>query len=145
MKKITFLFLLFTTVSFSQVSTTIDEYNYLVKGYKIALESGLDMKKGYGFREVSSYNEKNYSFSFYQFVRTGTNEVCATMVSATSKLWGNQYYLCIPLNNSDLYSAYIQNLKLWDKEILVAYSTALSSYLNLYNDSQNDKKLSLIK
>ena len=137
MKRITFLLLLLSSLAYSQVSTTSDEYNYLTKGYKIAMESGLDLKKGYGFIEVSTYDDPLYSFSFNQFVRTNNNEVCAIMVSAYSKLWGNKYYYCIPLNNLDLYSLYMDNLKKWDKDILVAYSGALSSYLNLYNNYQN--------
>lgn len=138
MKKITFVLLLLSSFAFSQVSTTNDEYNYLTKGYKIALDSGLDLKKGYGFIEVSSYNEQNYKFVFNQFIRMDTKEVCAIFVFAQSKVWGNNYYLCIPLNNSELLPLYVDNLKKWDKEILVAYSTALSSYLNIYNNYQNN-------
>ena len=141
MKKITLLLFMFSSLCYSQVSTSVDEYNYLTKGYKIAVDSGLDLKKGYGFREVASHNELNYKFSFNQFVRTGTNEVCAILVYANSKLWGNSYYICIPLNNSDLYSLYVANLKTWDKEILIAYSTALSSYINVYNDLLNESKI----
>ena len=137
MKKITFLLLLISSFAYSQVSTTLDEYNYLTKGYKIAIDSGLDLKNGYGFIEISSHNELNYQFSFNQFIRTDTKEVCAIMVSAYSKLWGNKYYICIPFNNSDLLSLYVNNLKQWDKDILVAYSTALSSYINIYNNYQN--------
>ncbi len=141
MKKITFLLLFLTTFSYSQVSTTIDEYNYLTKGYKIAVDSGLDLKKGYGFREVSTHNEANYKFTFNQFVRTDTNKVCAIMVTAYSKFWGNFYYLCIPINNSDLHSLYIDKLKIWDKDILIAYSNALTEYLNVYTNAQNDMKI----
>jgi len=33
--------------SIKTLGTTLEEYNYITKGYKVQIESGLDMKKGY--------------------------------------------------------------------------------------------------
>jgi hypothetical protein len=38
-----------------ETKTTIEEYNYVTKGYKIQLESGLDMKRGYSVKDLSTY------------------------------------------------------------------------------------------
>ena len=43
---------LFACFSFSQ--TTLEEYNYISKGYKIQLESGLDMKRGYLLEDIDA-------------------------------------------------------------------------------------------
>lgn len=49
----TLLLLAFVSNSFGQLAnielspTTEEEYNYLTKGYRVQLESGLDMKKNY--------------------------------------------------------------------------------------------------
>jgi hypothetical protein len=53
------LFLLLTcTVLYAQ--TTEEEFNYITKGYKIQLESGLDMKKGYELKEIAYQNSNVY-------------------------------------------------------------------------------------
>jgi len=49
----TIIILVLCENSFSQ-STTQEEYNYITKGYKIQVESGLDMKKGYILTELGN-------------------------------------------------------------------------------------------
>ncbi len=44
------IMLFLSSVSYSQ--TTLEEYNYVTKGYKVQVESGLDMKKGYRFEDI---------------------------------------------------------------------------------------------
>jgi hypothetical protein len=46
-------FVLLSTGAFAQ--TTLEEYNYLTKGYRVQIESGLDMKKGYTFSDIPSF------------------------------------------------------------------------------------------
>ena len=54
MKKI-LLTLATITVSITlQAQTTVEEYNYVSKGYKVQLESGLDMKKGYEMIDLNN-------------------------------------------------------------------------------------------
>ncbi len=55
-KKFLLTAILLTTFFFSNklnAQTTLEEYNYLTKGYKVQIESGLDMKKGY---EIELYD-----------------------------------------------------------------------------------------
>jgi hypothetical protein len=56
---VSLLFTIFTSTVFSQ--TSLEEYNYVTKGYKVQIESGLDMKKGYEIQNVdkSSTSERN--------------------------------------------------------------------------------------
>ena len=56
MKKLVFSFLLIfnSIMVFSQLApweTTLEEYNYITKGYAVQLEQGLDMKAGYEFND----------------------------------------------------------------------------------------------
>lgn len=75
--------------------TTEEEYNYVTKGYKIQIESGLDMKKGYYFKDIK-ISEPNKSGiqkypQFKHLYREGEAFPCATlMILSKSK------YLCIP-------------------------------------------------
>ncbi len=50
---ITIIFCIASFITLGQ--TTETEYNYVTKGYKIQLESGLDMKKGYRFEDLDTW------------------------------------------------------------------------------------------
>ncbi len=47
---------MFSTKVHSQ--TTLEEYNYVTKGYHVQLTSGLDMKKGYEFEDIDKKGTK---------------------------------------------------------------------------------------
>ena len=55
--------------------TTIEELNYLNKGYKYQQDMGLDMKKGYELKEINEFNAQIYSgdrsMSFYGLFKEG--------------------------------------------------------------------------
>lgn len=129
MKKITLLFLLFSAFSYSQ--TTEQEYNYLTKGLKDAIDKGLDLKQGYELQDFYTHNEQFYSFNFSLFVDTKTKKTKGILVIADSKVWGNRYYLCIPQDNPQLAKKYADYLEGWDKDILKSYSLALTDILGL--------------
>ena len=57
----------FSVTLFGQ--TTEEEYNYLTKGYKVQIESGLDMKKGYEFKDLAN----DYT-QFYKTISGGLFE-----------------------------------------------------------------------
>lgn len=68
----------FSVTLFGQ--TTEEEYNYLTKGYKVQIESGLDMKKGYEFKDLANDYTQFYKtisggfsnrFSLYSWKHTG--------------------------------------------------------------------------
>ena len=82
--------------------TTQEEYNYITKGYKTQVESGLDMKKGYnlinlGSSSLSIGNEKRVT-EFKGLVKDGQTKPCAIMMiyKRTDISNGAVYYICIP-------------------------------------------------
>ena len=91
MRKILFITMIFISVnSFTQ--TTLEEWNYITKGYKIQLESGLDMKKGYELIFDKKQSEGKTQVNFYFLRKTSINKNVAIMVYVPS---ANAYY-CIP-------------------------------------------------
>lgn len=143
MKKITLLLLLFVSVSYSQDNpngTTLQEYNYMTKGYKIQLDSGLDEKKGYHVTDIETVTSGSYIFNFKNLVRLSTGDSAGIIVVATSTLWGNVYYLSIPIDNVDLLSDFNSKVDLWDEPMTTAYSVA-STYMfsNLFKFYNKNK------
>lgn len=127
MKKITLFLLFITSLTYSQ--TTVEEYNYVTKGYAETIAKGLDLKKGYSLNEVYHYTDTNYDFLFKSLTNDKTKKTSCIMVIANSRVWGNKYYLCMPIGNGDLEKKYKEQLSLWDAPILSAYSLALSQIL----------------
>jgi len=92
------------TSSFGQ--TTQEEYNYITKGYKVQLESGLDMKKGYSFADlgnsaVTSGTEKRTT-EFKALLKEGQSKPVAIMMiyRRTDISNGAVMYVCIPSQDS---------------------------------------------
>lgn len=92
----------------SNCQTTQEEYNYITKGYKVQIESGLDMKKGYSLKDLGDWGlnkgtEKRSCF-FKALIREGQSKPCAIMMiyKRTDISNGAEYYICIPsINSSD--------------------------------------------
>lgn len=87
--------------------TTLEEYNYLTKGYKTAREQGLDIKSGYKLdlvfkdtQKVESISNYNLICNFYNFSKIDNNkETRAILVLVT--IGKGTFYLCIPKEKSD--------------------------------------------
>ncbi len=105
----------------SQVTgTTLEEYNYLTKGYKVQIESGLDMKNGYALNPLNTYQynfsdlfgEYNYTFEFKQLSLTSTGEQRAILL-IIKKSGKTLYYVAIPNKYSDsqLWNSYASSLR----------------------------------
>ena len=128
MKTIIYLILFCPLISVAQHTTTDIEYNYLTKGYKTDLAEGRDIKSGYRMDPMGQeYAIGAYTFQFSAFTKIDEKAVAAVLVVAKSKTWGNVYYLCIPLNNQQLYGLYLQELEKWDASISRAYSYLAST------------------
>jgi len=89
--------------------TTQEEYNYITKGYKIQIESGLDMKKGYRFVDMGKSITTTWNrpvelreCSFMGLVRDGQTKPCAIMMIYKRTDIPNSavYYICIPSDNA---------------------------------------------
>ena len=92
--------ILISTIALSQ--TTLEEYNYLSKGYKIQIESGLDMKKGYNIEDVGDWSiffdsrkfSRNASFKF--LYKEGIDKPVATLMIQKRSDTDHVVYYCIP-------------------------------------------------
>ncbi len=125
-----FAFTMTALIAYCQPSpTTEEEYNYVTKGYQTQLSQGLDMKKGYSFKDHGALVAGNYAFTFKILTRDAKKEMAAIMVIAKSAVSGNSYYLCIPHGNPDLAKKYNESISNWDSAILLEYSRTLSTYL----------------
>ena len=95
--------------------TTEEEYNYLTKGYKIQVDNGLDMKKGYSFVNMGPKSGFSLSFTesfglkttivtrtikFKGLVRDGEEKVCAILCICEREDTGFKQYICIPSYNA---------------------------------------------
>ena len=149
MRKITLFFVLFSAFSYAQdepTGTTLEEYNYMTKGYKIQISSGLDMKKGYSVENITKYSTASYDFDFKNLLRETTNTTAGIIVIATSKLWGNVYYLSIPIDNEELLADFNSKIELWDEPMITAYSNASTSLMSkLFNFYNYNNKLKVKK
>lgn len=97
------------TTLYSQ--TTQEEYNYITKGYKLQIEGGLDMKKGYSLIDLGSWglthNPEHRECSFKGLVRQGQTKPCAIMMiyKRTDVANGAIWYICVPsIDAEDLWS-----------------------------------------
>ena len=87
----------------SKTTTTEEEYNYVTKGYKVQIESGLDMKKGYSLKDLGEWNLKysdvSRGFAFKGLYRDNDTIPCAVMAiyqkKRNNKPAISEYY-CIP-------------------------------------------------
>jgi hypothetical protein len=89
----------------SRAQTTLEEYNYVTKGYKVQVESGLDMKKGYKFDDIHSIHirysdgierETEFKALFKEGQKLPSAILCIYMHSND----GVKDYFCIPQFNS---------------------------------------------
>lgn len=94
------LLIICSAATFAQ--TTLEEYNYVTKGYKIQLEGGLDMKKGYRFENLPEYNTKSLIFgvmrniTFKALLRDGETKPCALLCVLSISGEEQSNYICIP-------------------------------------------------
>ena len=140
--KYLFLLLLFMTSSalFAQLDstlvrsapTTMEEYNYMTKGYKIQVESGLDMKKGYYFEDMGDHKIGNYVFNVKKLVRENQRELAGTLIISHAEISGKTYYTAIPINNAELMKLYGAEVGKWDSGLTGAYCYLISAYLSDY-------------
>jgi hypothetical protein len=92
----------------AQAPTTLEEYTYVIVGYKLQLNMKLDMKKGYSLKDVDAYSEEDRKIEFKALYRDGEKAPCAIMmIYYIPRAPGPEYY-CIPTYNapSDIWEKY---------------------------------------
>jgi hypothetical protein len=105
--KLTSLFVLIGTFAISSSGfgqTTMEEYLYVTKGYKVQIESGLDMKQGYKLEDItestvtsgdSSYRKTSFKGLFRKGERTPCAIMCIYSNVVDNRLESTDY-ICIP-------------------------------------------------
>lgn len=99
----------FSFLSRIHSQTTQEEYNYLTKGYKIQVESGLDVKKGYTIKDLGNWGlnsgSESRSCEFKALIRQGQTTPCAVLLiyKRTDIAEGIKHYICIPSHDAPEY------------------------------------------
>ena len=120
----------------SYTGTTLEEYNYVTKGYAVQLEQGLDMKAGYEIMDWESFgintsDEGEIMVQINDLWKKNTSmemNYRATMVIISSSLYDFKQYLCIPnyYSSSEMWNRYFDEIKLLNQNYLLALSWRLS-------------------
>uniref|UniRef100_A0A0P6BAJ2 Uncharacterized protein n=1 Tax=Daphnia magna TaxID=35525 RepID=A0A0P6BAJ2_9CRUS len=149
MKKNIVLLLFTTILSFGQNNqTTLEEYNYLSKGYKIQIESGLDMKNGYVLKDIFYDFKSTIKFNKNNVVRSSTfkllykqgQELPSAILMITKRLDNNvTSFYCIPSHGSSLWTNFhndfFDDLKEHNSKIGVYEIELLSAQYSYYFNS----------
>ena len=85
------------TIANAYSQTTLEEYNYLSKGYKIQIESGLDMKKGYEIKDNYTEKTSERTVNLKTLYRVNGNvKTIAAYLFVYNKNGKAKQYICIP-------------------------------------------------
>jgi len=114
---------LITHAQLNKSRTTEEEYNYMSRGYKMQVESGLDIKKGYSLMKPIEITIGNYSFTYIGLIRgIQTNSpFIGWIVKANSKVWGNNYWYSLPQDNEELLMRSFEQISTLDKQMTTAF------------------------
>ncbi|MDH7912554.1 hypothetical protein [Winogradskyella sp. SYSU M77433] len=87
--------------------TTMTEYNYLTKGYKLDLETGRDIKNGYRISLAcptitQKLNGAERSITIYKFILLEEERTVALLVKLGRTDTNYIGYYCLPDNKSDI-------------------------------------------
>ena len=113
MSKLTFFvsLILFSVTVFGQ--TTLEEYNYVTKGYKVQIESGLDMKSGYRFEDIDKIQTEERTVELKSLIKgKGTPKTIAGYLLIYTREGSPVEYICIPnpLSDSEVMQKYYDQL-----------------------------------
>lgn len=81
--------------------TTMEEYIYVIKGYKNNLELGQDIKRGYEIIDVDEASIGERKVTLKKLVKTSPQRKTVAYIVTYKKGQGNTEYICIPHPNSD--------------------------------------------
>ena len=120
MKKVLVAFPLFFSFLFGEAQATTEvEYNYMKKGYRISVETGLDVKSGYYIDEQKPFVRGNVTITATRLYRTDKT-LAGTIIKTVSTDFGGSgtNYYAIPAVNLvgkesygwDLYAEDLNNL-----------------------------------
>lgn len=128
-----FLSFIMGSAQIKKGKTTLEEYNYMTKGFKIQMESGLDMKIGYSTNKGQKITIGSYEFNYIKFYKNTLSDkiFVGYIVIAKSSSSGNSYTYAIPENNSELMTKTYVEINKLDEPMTTAF---FGSYL-LYKEN----------
>lgn len=139
-KTITLLLLCFTIFVNAQdlVKTTYEEYQFLTESF--AYQDNVKMLEGYEFQPLIEETKDVFNFNIKRFVFKSTGETKAIFVKIT-KIKKNEdkvRYLCLPINNPDLFSKYESDVYKLGSSMWYTYDTLNRELvMSLINDLYN--------
>ncbi|MVO09783.1 hypothetical protein GOQ30_11495 [Flavobacterium sp. TP390] len=104
MKKILTLLLFvvsFSVLSQEKISTSVEEYNYLLEELPKELALGNKMKDGFELKKIEQNTFKEFTYTYFLYWDTKNNVARAMLISA-KKGDDKERLLCLPFNNNDL-------------------------------------------
>lgn len=108
---------------YSKGVTTEEEYLYMSKGYKVAIESGLDLKTGYKIGKIYKETISIYSFEYKTLLKVNgedTTEVGYIVKIVANTLFGTTtYWFGIPMGNQILMDRFLTSLYASNYEMLI--------------------------
>ena len=114
MKTITLYLFFLSSIAFSQaeikssnVKTTNQEYDFLTQQY--TEDNNVSMLPGYEFKSLTERTMDNYNYNYRLFVESSTSHVKAVLITITKTKKKDKEkvrYLCMPINNPDLYEKF---------------------------------------
>jgi len=132
-KTLILLFILTACICHAQFETgktTEEEYNYMTKGYKLQMDGGLDMKKGYATDTPTDIKVGDYSFKFIPLARVSGKDsiLVGYIVKARSLAWDNTYWYGIPFGDLDLLNRSFNAIKSLDLPMTQAFFRAYMQF-----------------
>lgn len=132
-KGIAFIQIIMGLMIFSPIlngQTTLEEYNYVTKGYKVQIESGLDMKKGYEFVSIDTVTTRIATAEMKTLyrIKDSKKEIAAYLI-IYDRTGRTTEYICVPnpKSNDEIMQKYFTAL--WDGVSETSSKGQLISYI----------------
>ncbi len=98
-------FTLLALNSYAQVApTTQEEYTYATKGYKVEVQNGLDVKKGYHWVDYGKHTDGGNTLNISGLIRDNETKPCAILLyyekDKVDKKEKIEAYLCMPTSGA---------------------------------------------
>lgn len=96
-------FILIITLSIVAISataqTTLEEYNFISKGYRFTKENGLDMKVGYVMKSLKTYQQTSTTVNISALFRTETGDLAGYLFATEDGVFKQD--ICVPTETAD--------------------------------------------
>ncbi|MBY0436381.1 MAG: hypothetical protein K2U26_19980 [Cyclobacteriaceae bacterium] len=91
------------------------------------------MKKGYSLLDIGQVNQGSYNFDIKRLIRDVKKEVAGILIIVKSDISKKTYYVCIPIENYELFQKYFSEINAWDESLTTAYCYVISGFYSQIN------------